>query len=189
MTEEQRPGDDEAGQGWAPFGPSGQDKPAEGFDPPETATPGPPPGAPPTPPPPTKPQPPAQPAAAPTPAYPPQPASPPPTGYGPPPYGTPQQAPPPYGYAPGPAAGAAKTNGKAVASLVLGIAGWLVAPFILSVLGIIFGALARKEIAANPAMGGKGMANWGFWLSISGLIAWVVLIVVLVAVGGSFKTS
>jgi hypothetical protein len=180
-------GDDEAGQRWAPFGPSGEDKPAEEFDPPQTATPGPPPGAPPTPPPPTKPQPPAepaQPAATPTPAYPPQPSSPPPAGYGPPQYGSPPQSPPPYGYAPSPAAGA-RTNGKAVASLVLGIAGWLVAPFILSVLGIIFGALARKEIAANPSMGGKGLANWGFWLSISGLVAWVVLIIVLIAVGGT----
>ena len=68
---------------------------------------------------------------------------------------------------------------------MLGIAGWLVAPFILSVLGIVFGALARKEIANNPALGGRGMANWGFWLSITGLAAWVVLIVVLVAVGTS----
>jgi hypothetical protein len=29
------------------------------------------------------------------------------------------------------------------------------------------------------------MANWGFWLSITGLAAWVVLIIVLVAVGTS----
>jgi hypothetical protein len=76
---------------------------------------------------------------------------------------------------------AQRTSGKAVASLVLGIAGWLVAPFILSVLGIIFGAMARKEIANDPAVGGRGMANWGFWLSITGLAAWVILIVVLIA--------
>jgi hypothetical protein len=49
----------------------------------------------------------------------------------------------------------------------------------------VFGALARKEIANNPALGGRGMANWGFWLSITGLAAWVVLIVVLVTVGTS----
>jgi hypothetical protein len=185
VTDEQRPGDPENGQSWAPFGPSG-DEPVE-FDPPETATPGPPPGAPPTPPPPTRPQPPTAPTEQQSPAAPayppavPPPVSPPPQGYGPPKYGpTPTQPQQPYGYAPA----AQRTNGKAVASLVLGIAGWLVAPFILSVLGIIFGALARKEIAANPSMGGKGMANWGFWLSITGLVAWVVLIVVLIAVGG-----
>jgi hypothetical protein len=108
---------------------------------------------------------------------------------GPPPPGSPPPAyaasppPAPYGYAQTPVA--QRTSGKAVASLVLGIAGWLVAPFILSVLGIIFGALARKEIAADPAVGGRGMANWGFWLSITGLAAWVILIAVLVATSGS----
>src|SRR4051794_8132239 len=107
----------------------------------------------------------------------------------PPPYGDAYASPPPptaqpYGYPHVQPVGQ-KTNGKAVASLVLGIAGWLVAPFILSVLGIIFGAMARKEIAANPSLGGRGMANWGFWLSISGLAAWVVLIVVLLTVGGT----
>jgi len=122
------------------------DKPE--FDPPQTPTPGPAPGAPPTPPPPTRQQPP----------------------------------PPPYGYG---QVVAQRTSGKAVASLVLGIAGWLVAPFILSVLGIIFGAMARKEIANDPAVGGRGMANWGFWLSITGLAAWVILIVVLIASSNS----
>jgi Domain of unknown function (DUF4190) len=145
------------------------------FDPPQTATPGPPPGAPPTPPPPTEPEPPAARPAAPSPAAP---GAPPP----PPGYAAPAQ-PAPYGYQTQPVG--RRTSGKAVAALVLGIAGWLVAPFILSVLGIVFGALARKEIANNPALGGRGMANWGFWLSITGLAAWVVLIIVLVAVGTS----
>ena len=143
------------------------------FDPPQTPTPGPPPGAPPTPPPPTHPQAPAQ--DAPAPAAP---------GQAPPPPAYAASPPPsPYGYAQAPAA--QRTSGKAVAALVLGIAGWLVAPFILSVLGIIFGAMARKEIANDPAVGGRGMANWGFWLSITGLAAWVILIVVLIASSNS----
>src|SRR3954468_23872617 len=150
-----------------------EERPPE-FDPPETATPGPPPGAPPTPPPPTRPMPDSPQAAPPQ-------STPPPYGGGyaspPPPTGQ------PYGYAQVQPVGQ-KTNGKAVASLVLGIAGWLVAPFILSVLGIIFGAMARKEIAQNPSIGGKGMANWGFWLSITGLVAWVILIAILIAAGG-----
>jgi hypothetical protein len=149
-----------------------EERPPE-FDPPETATPGPPPGAPPTPPPPTRPMP--EPEQSPPPAQAPYGG-----GYAPPP---PSNAQPyGYGYPPGQAVGQ-KTSGKAVASLVLGIAGWLVAPFILSVLGIIFGAMARKETAQNPNIGGRGMANWGFWLSITGLAAWVVLIAVLVAAG------
>jgi hypothetical protein len=115
------------------------------------------------------------------------PAPPPPPGYAA--SGVPAPPPPaqygqqPYGYGQQPMV--QKTSGKAVASLVLGIAGWLVAPFILSVLGIIFGAMARKETAQNPALGGRGMANWGFWLSITGLAAWVILIAILIAVGGS----
>jgi hypothetical protein len=162
---------DQPEQSWAPFGPG--DESAPEFDPPQTPTPGPPPGAPPTPPPPTHPHAPAQ--DAPAPAAP---------GQAPPPPAYAASPPPsPYGYAQAPAA--QRTSGKAVAALVLGIAGWLVAPFILSVLGIVFGALARKEIAANPSLGGRGMANWGFWLSISGLAAWVVLIAVLVATSGS----
>jgi len=142
------------------------------FEPPQTATPGPPPGAPPTPPPPTRPEPPI--APPPPPQQPPGAAVPPP----PPGYAAPAQ-PAAYGYQ------AQRTSGKAVASLVLGIAGLLVAPFILSVLGIIFGAMARKETANNPAIGGRGMANWGFWLSITGLAAWVILIVVLIASSNS----
>jgi Domain of unknown function (DUF4190) len=179
MDDEQRPEDREAKdspeQRWAPFGPSG-DAPPE-FDPPQTATPGPPPGAPPAPPPPTKPQPPpaAPQAAPPAPGH----APPPPAGYQAPPPAYPPLG-TPYGYARPPVAGQ-RTSGKAVASLVLGICGWLVAPFILSVLGIVFGAMARREIAANPGLGGRGMANWGFWLSITGLAAWVILIVVVVA--------
>ena len=147
------------------------DKPE--FDPPQTPTPGPAPGAPPTPPPPTRQQPPPPPAPS---AGPP----PPPPGYTTP--AGPVAPPPPYGYG---QVVAQRTSGKAVASLVLGIAGWLVAPFILSVLGIIFGAMARKEIANDPAVGGRGMANWGFWLSITGLAAWVILIVVLIASSNS----
>jgi hypothetical protein len=165
--EEKRPD-----QSWAPFGPG--DEPSPEFDPPQTPTPGPPPGAPPTPPPPTH-QPPAQGSPPHAAASPGQPAPPPAYAASPPPS--------PYGYAQAPAA--QRTSGKAVAALVLGIAGWLVAPFILSVLGIVFGTLARKEIAANPSLGGRGMANWGFWLSITGLAAWVVLIAVLVATSGS----
>jgi Domain of unknown function (DUF4190) len=167
-------------QRWAPFGPSGDEEAPE-FEPPQTATPGPPPGAPPTPPPPTKPQPPvappppsqAAPHASPGPPPPPAPGAPPPAY---PPPGT------PYGYAP---TAGQRTSGKAVAALVLGICGWLVAPFILSVLGIVFGAMARKEIAANPSLAGRNMANWGFWLSITGLAAWVVLIVVVIAASGN----
>jgi hypothetical protein len=152
------------------------DKPE--FDPPQTPTPGPAPGAPPTPPPPTRQQPPPVPPA---PSQGPPPGTPPP----PPGYTTPAgpvAPPPPYGDG---QVVAQRTSGKAVASLVLGIAGWLVAPFILSVLGIIFGAMARKEIANDPAVGGRGMANWGFWLSITGLAAWVILIVVLIASSNS----
>jgi hypothetical protein len=56
-----------------------------------------------------------------------------------------------------------------VASLVLGIIG-VIAGFILSVLAIIFGALARGDTAKDPTLGGRSMATAGLILGIVGLL-------------------
>jgi hypothetical protein len=65
-----------------------------------------------------------------------------------------------------PAAGApaAGTNGKATASLVLGLVALLIWPS--AILGLIFGFMARKEIAENPGQQGGGMATAGIVCSI-----------------------
>jgi hypothetical protein len=77
-------------------------------------------------------------------------------------------------------AGAPKTAGKAIAALVCGILSLLVAGVILGVVAVVLGIVARKEIAANPALGGAGMALAGI---ITGALGFV-LAVILLAVGG-----
>ena len=71
------------------------------------------------------------------------------------------------------------TNGMSVASLVLGLV-WLAG--VGSILAIIFGSVARKQIRANGGrQTGRGMAGWGIALGIIGLVGaalWVVLLVV-----------
>ncbi|MET0928950.1 MAG: DUF4190 domain-containing protein [Aeromicrobium sp.] len=116
--------------------------------------------------------------------------APPPPGYGqaPPGYG---QAPPAYGQVPPPGYGQAphgygygyqgppKTNGKAIAALVLGILsivfcylGVLIGP-----VAIVLSVMASREIAAQPpgTAGGKGMATAGLVTGIIGTLIWGVL--------------
>ncbi len=78
-------------------------------------------------------------------------------------------------------------SGKAVASLVLGIAGFVVCPLVCSVLAIIFGKQAQNEIDANPVIGGRGMATAGFILGIVGvaLSALFLLFALLVVASGT----
>jgi hypothetical protein len=65
---------------------------------------------------------------------------------------------------PAAAAPAAGTNGKATASLVLGLVALLIWPS--AILGLIFGFIARKEIAENPGQQGGGMATAGIVCSL-----------------------
>lgn len=82
--------------------------------------------------------------------------------------------------------GPRRTEGTAVASLVLGIGGFLVCPLVLHVLAIIFGRQAQQKIAADPSLDGEGMAKAGVvlgWIGV-GVTILVVIIVVLVAALG-----
>ena len=101
-------------------------------------------------------------------------------GYGqPPPYG---QQPPPgygYGYRPPPV-----TNGKAVASMILGIVsivfcylGLLIGP-----VAIVLSVLASKDINAQPPglAGGKGMATAGLVTGIIGTVIWGAIVALIV---------
>jgi len=70
------------------------------------------------------------------------------------------------------------TNGKAVASLVLGI---LCLYGIGSILALIFGFMARREIdASGGAQTGRGMATAGIVLGFIGIAIMVLLIAVIV---------
>src|SRR5690349_4459293 len=83
------------------------------------------------------------------PAQPPAWQPPPPPQYGQPPYQQPQYQQPQYGqpgYYPPPAP---PTPGKATAALIMGIAGLLVCPLVLSIPAWIVGRSAVKEIDAS----------------------------------------
>ena len=93
---------------------------------------------------------------------------------------TPPPPPPPPRPAPAPVR-SVQTSGMAIASLVMGIAGWTVLPLIGSVLAVIFGYMARKEIRQRPdELEGDGLALTGLVL---GWIA-VGLSVLLLCLGG-----
>ena len=75
---------------------------------------------------------------------------------------------------------AQRTNGYAIASLVLGIAGLFVIPLIPAILAVVFGQKAKHEIRSDPSLGGDGLATAGVVLGWIG-IALVVLAIVILA--------
>jgi len=103
------------------------------------------------------------------------------------------QQPPPPGYG-GPAYGPAKTNTKAMVSLIIGI---VALPFafccsifgLIGIAAIVLGRQGSKEIAASAgAETGEGMAKAGFVLGIVATVLAVIMTivsVVLVARGHS----
>lgn|SRR5215475_7719014 len=130
-----------------------------------TATPPEPPDRGPTPPP------------APPPAQSPPPGAPTPPPAPPPSYGQPTTG---YGYQTGP-----KTNGLAIASLVLGIAGLVFYVCgVASILALVFGYMARGQIDRDPAnQGGRGMAIAGIIMGWIGVAIFVIFWVVIIIVG------
>lgn len=56
------------------------------------------------------------------------------------------------------------TSSLAITSLIGGILGWTLVPLLGSILAIITGHLARKEIRGNPALSGDGLAVAGLVL-------------------------
>lgn len=74
-------------------------------------------------------------------------------------------------------------KGLSIASLVLGIVGFLLSctmvGFIASILAIIFGA-----VSINKKQGSKGMAIAGLVLGIVSLIGWILIIIGLGALLG-----
>ena len=108
-------------------------------------------------------------------------------------------APPGGGLPPGPVAGgppglrpyppvaAPSTNGMAVASLVLGIL-WIY--WIGSVLALIFGYIARQQIAQAQGMQqGQGMATAGIvlgWIGVGFLVLFILLFILGLASSPSY---
>ena len=87
-----------------------------------------------------------------------------------PPYDHPPYAAPPYGYGHPPPQ---RTNGMAIASMVLGIL-WLY--WVGSILALVFGYVAKKQIRERGESGG-GMATAGIvlgWVGIGFLVLFIV---------------
>jgi hypothetical protein len=79
---------------------------------------------------------------------------------------------------------AQRTSGYAIASLILGIAGFFVFPIVPSILAVVFGQKAREELRREPTLGGEGLATVGIvlgWVGIA-LVAIVLLFVLLLVV-------
>ncbi len=110
----------------------------------------------------------------------------PPPGYGPAPYGPP----PGYGYPPPP------TNGKATASLIVGVASlvlsWCCGAGVLGVVAIVLGVRARSELRASSGrQSGDGLALAGI---ITGSLAVLVglaaiAVIILALASGGYSTS
>jgi len=97
--------------------------------------------------------------------------------------------PDPYGQQPPPYGAVRRTEGLAVASLVLGIAGFVVCPLICSVLAIIFGLQAKTKIRQDPSLQGDGMAQAGFILGIIGLAVGAILLIVIIIAAANSDSS
>jgi Domain of unknown function (DUF4190) len=96
----------------------------------------------------------------------------------------------PPGYAPAPGPPAAGTNGLAIASLVLGIL-WLY--WVGSILALVFGYVARRQIAQGQGLqGGRGLATAGIvlgWIGIGFLALFVVLAMVGLATDPAYDAT
>jgi len=97
--------------------------------------------------------------------------------------------PPPLPEPPGPsvrAVGAAvPTSGMAVGSLILGIAGLTVVPAIGSVLALILGYMARRDIRQRPdEASGGGLATAGIVMGWIGVVLTVLAVCGIIAVFG-----
>ncbi|MEO6172593.1 MAG: DUF4190 domain-containing protein [Arenimonas sp.] len=76
---------------------------------------------------------------------------------------------------------AKETSPLAITSLICGILGWTVLPWLGSIVAIITGHMARKEIRANPATKeGDGMALAGLIMGYAMIIVSILTVIVIV---------
>lgn len=71
-----------------------------------------------------------------------------------------------------------RTNGMAIASMVLGLVG--IASIICSIPAIVFGAIAMNQTGKDPNQKGRGMAIAGFVLGIVMLLFWTSIIILVI---------
>lgn len=79
------------------------------------------------------------------------------------------------------------TSGLAVASLIMGIVGWFVLPLVGGVLAVVFGHMAKREIAQSEGrLGGDGLATAGLVLGYLGVGLWLLGLLAFILVGVGF---
>jgi hypothetical protein len=82
-----------------------------------------------------------------------------------------------------PVVGAKKDSGLAIASLICGIAAWIIFPVVAAIAAVITGHLAKKEIReGGGTVGGDGMALAGLLLGYIQLGLAVLGIIIVIVV-------
>jgi len=75
-----------------------------------------------------------------------------------------------------------QNSALAVISLVAGILGWTLVPFLGSLVAIVTGHMARKEIRQNPALEGDTLAIIGLvlgWVAVIGTVLAILAFLLL----------
>ena len=77
-----------------------------------------------------------------------------------------------------------KQDDKALAALIVAIAGWFVCPFVLHIVGLVLANQSLQAIReSNGWLTGEGMANAARIISIIGIVVGAVAIVLLLIFG------
>jgi uncharacterized membrane protein len=84
-----------------------------------------------------------------------------------------------------------RTDGGAIASLVLGVLGFVVFPVVPSILAIWLGLAAKRRMRQDPSLGGEGLATAGVILGVIelALVTLAVALLVFLAVGVSVHSN
>ncbi len=88
-------------------------------------------------------------------------------------------APYPYGAYPAPQ----RANGLALTSMILGIAGWVLIPFLTSIGAVITGHIALSQLRTRPETG-RGFAIAGLVLGYTAIALWLVVVLLVFSFWG-----
>lgn len=83
---------------------------------------------------------------------------------------------------------AGRTEGGAIAALILGVLGIVACPLVLSIPAVIVGTQARRRIREDPTLEGESMARVGVilgWVGIGLAALGIVIFIIVLAVGFS----
>ena len=78
-----------------------------------------------------------------------------------------------------------RTNGKAVASLILSLTSYALIPFFPALVSIVLGHMARREIREDESASGRALANIGLVLGYLNVVGFLALIAITFALTGT----